>query len=77
MASWAVSTDKGRVYSKIIGADRTSAASERWAAYFCTKAINKMAAEQRATIVIDNSAVCGELRRFWRYGWRQPLHCVG
>ena len=57
-AAWCVATDAGRVFGKVTGADRTSAACERWAAYICIAAIQTSGSEERHMIIIDNISVC-------------------
>ena len=76
-ASWCVATDAGRVFGKVMGADRSSAASERWAAYICMAAIKISGSKERHMVIIDNISVCDQIKKIVRHGWKQPQQCFG
>ena len=58
------------------GADRTSAAGERWAAYIALKAIKQSRNKKPVVMLIDNLSVCDQLIRLRKRGWQKPGQCV-
>lgn len=75
-ASWAVTTKTEGTGGVIHGADRTSAAGERWAAYVALKAIEESRIQKPIVMLIDNLSVCDELIRLNKRGWKKPGQCA-
>ena len=64
------------MYGPVIGADRTSAAAERWAAYIAVMAVAAVQEVRSVTLLIDNISVGDQVHKLANDGWVKPAFAV-